>query len=178
MRCIQRSGWRSCGRTRRDTGLVLFVSCGGRTFFWNANDIRWRGETDKQGIAHAKPLTSAARTMLETARDRSAAIEYVWVFPEGRRASGIAIAKPRSRHTFKNWWGKAESLADLSHTERWGWHSLRRKCWRAIRALIQSVFAAPWQAGARSCRAGTLGEFAQRVHSSRNHQNELREHPR
>ena len=51
----------------------------------------------------------------------------VWLFPEVRRTAGSAIAEPRSRHTFKNWWEKAELLAELSRTEQWGWHSLRWK---------------------------------------------------
>jgi integrase len=94
---------------------------------WDANEVRWRGETDKQGMAHATPLTSAARAELETARDRSGAIGDVWVFPEERRTASTRSPMPRSRHTFKNWWAKAEALAELPHTERWGWHSLRRK---------------------------------------------------
>jgi integrase len=94
---------------------------------WDANEIRWRSETDKQGMAHTTPLASAARAMLETARDRNGAIGDVWVFPEERRMASSTSPKPRSRHTFKNWWAKGEALADLPHTERWGWHSLRRK---------------------------------------------------
>lgn len=94
---------------------------------WDASDVRWRGETDKEGTAHTTPLTSVAREALAAARDRSGAIGDVWVFPEERRTAGRTYTLPRSRHTFKNWWRKAEALAGLAHDDRWGWHSLRRK---------------------------------------------------
>lgn len=94
---------------------------------WDASDVRWRGETDKEGAAHSTPLTGVALEALATARDQDGTIGNTWVFPEQRRTPGRVLAGPRSRHTFAKWWREAEGRAGLAHDDRWGWHSLRRK---------------------------------------------------
>ena len=94
---------------------------------WEASNVRWRGETDKEETAHTTPLTPIAREALAVARDQSGTIGVRFVFPEERRMHGSTEARPRSRHTFAKWWQKAEALAGLAHDDRWGWHSMRRK---------------------------------------------------
>ena len=45
-----------------------------------------------------------------------------WLFPSPEDSS-----KPCSRHLLRDWWRRAEKLAEIPRTARLGWHSLRRK---------------------------------------------------
>jgi integrase len=36
-------------------------------------------------------------------------------------------SRPASRHLVRDWWRRAEKLAEVPRTPRLGWHSLRRK---------------------------------------------------
>lgn len=84
--------------------------------------IRWRAENDKMEREHRTPTTSAAVEALEAERRKRPAVGDAWVFPAPEDA-----AKPCSRHLVRDWWQRAEEVAELDHEPRMGWHSLRRK---------------------------------------------------
>lgn len=88
----------------------------------SAGLIRWRGEEDKTGNEHVTPLTDAAREGLQSAQQVCAAIGETWVLPSPTDPSG-----PVSRHLLRDWWYRAEELAELGHIKGLGWHGLRRK---------------------------------------------------
>lgn len=60
--------------------------------------------------------------MLELSRRKWKAIGDGWIFPAPEDSS-----KRVSRHLVRNWWQRAEKLADLPRAARRGWHSFRRK---------------------------------------------------
>jgi len=60
--------------------------------------------------------------MFERSRRKREVIGDGWIFPAPED-----LSKPVSRHLVRNWWQRAEKLADLPRTARRGWHSLRRK---------------------------------------------------
>lgn len=64
-------------------------------------------------------LTSHA---LQASRQHNPAIGDAWVFPAPEDPS-----KPCSRHLMRDWWDRAEELAELDAVEGLGWHGLRRK---------------------------------------------------
>lgn len=84
--------------------------------------ILWREEEDKAGNEHVTPLTEEAVSALKRAQEEHAAIGEAWVLPAPKDAS-----KPVSRHLLRDWWNRAERLADLEPVEGLGWHGLRRK---------------------------------------------------
>ena len=88
----------------------------------SAQTIRWRGEADKSSHEHVTPLTKAATKALKGAQENRAAIGDTWVLPSPEDDS-----KPVSRHLLRDWWYRAEELAELDHIDGLGWHGLRRK---------------------------------------------------
>jgi integrase len=84
--------------------------------------IRWRGENDKIGFEHETPLTNEAVAALDAARRERPAVGEAFVF-----AAPGDPQKPCSRHLFRDWWQRMESLAELDHVAGRGWHSLRRQ---------------------------------------------------
>lgn len=84
--------------------------------------VRWRGGTDKAGHEHVTPLTELAVDELRKAQAERAGIGEAWVLPAPEDAS-----EPVSRHLLRDWWYRAEDLAELEHVKRLGWHGLRRK---------------------------------------------------
>jgi len=84
--------------------------------------IRWRAENDKIGMEHSPPLSVEALRILEQSRRNRASIGDGWLFPSPEDSS-----KPCSRHLLRDWWRRAEKLAEIPRTARLGWHSLRRK---------------------------------------------------
>lgn len=95
-----------------------------RTLRWSDVDVehsrlRWRAENDKIGFEHTTPLAEAA---LRALREAPRGIGDAWVFPNPADPN-----VPCSRHLMRDWWERAMELAELSDTQRLGWHSLRRK---------------------------------------------------
>ncbi len=84
--------------------------------------VRWRAENDKIGFEHETVLTPAAKQALERARRIRPSIGDTWIFPDP-----VDPTKPSSRHKFRDWWNRAEALAELRPERGRGWHSLRRK---------------------------------------------------
>lgn len=84
--------------------------------------IRWRGEADKRGKAHITPMTEPAREALRESRSERPAVGEAWVLPAPKHAS-----QPCSKSIMRDWWLRAEELADLEHVNGLGWHGLRRK---------------------------------------------------
>ncbi|HKV51094.1 MAG TPA: tyrosine-type recombinase/integrase [Gemmatimonadaceae bacterium] len=84
--------------------------------------ILWRAEHDKIGFEHETPLTPEAIMALETARARELRIGDSWVFP-----SPTDPERHCSRHLLRDWWQRAEKLAELPAVRGRGYHSLRRK---------------------------------------------------
>jgi integrase len=84
--------------------------------------VHWRAETDKIGFARETPLTEAAIAALVEALEGRPVIGIAWVLPAPKDAS-----KPCSKNLMKNWWKKAEALADVEHIPGLGWHGFRRK---------------------------------------------------
>ena len=82
----------------------------------------WRGKHDKIGFEHETPLTEAGEMALQEARSQSPGIGEAFVLPSPEDNS-----KPCSRHVLRDWWLRAEDLAELEHVKGMGWHSLRRK---------------------------------------------------
>lgn len=87
-----------------------------------AGTIRWRGAEDKTGHEHVTPLTDAASDILRRTRADQGAIGESWLLPSPEDES-----KPVSRHLLRDWWYRAEELAELEHIDGLGWHGLRRK---------------------------------------------------
>jgi integrase len=84
--------------------------------------IRWRAENDKIGFEHETVLTPVAKQALLRARRARKSIGDTWIFPAPGNPS-----EPCSRHLFRDWWKRAEALAELQPERGRGWHSLRRK---------------------------------------------------
>lgn len=84
--------------------------------------ILWRGEHDKIGFEHETVLTQEAISALETARSRQLRIGDAWVLPSPTDAE-----RRCSRHLLRDWWQRAEKLAELPAVRGRGYHSLRRK---------------------------------------------------
>lgn len=84
--------------------------------------VRWRGGEDKSGNEHVTPLTAEAARSLREARAERPAVGDAWVFPSPEDPT-----EPCSRHLFRDWWERAEELADLEHIDGLGWHGIRRK---------------------------------------------------
>lgn len=99
--------------------------------------IRWRDENDKIGWEHRTPLTPEAAAALLKAREHNPAIGDSWVLP-----SPADPSRPCSRNIMRDWWNAAQERAGLSHIERLGWHSLRRKFANDLRDLPLKDLAA------------------------------------
>jgi integrase len=84
--------------------------------------MRWRADSDKIGFQHYTPLTDKALRALETARESNPGRGRTWVLP-----SPSHPAKPCSRNILRDWWYRAEELAELEHVKGLAWHGLRRK---------------------------------------------------
>ena len=84
--------------------------------------IRWRGEHEKSGYEHRTPVTPEAVAVLEEARRHNPGIGDIPVLPAPRDPS-----KSASRSLARDWWKKAQTLAELEPRRGRGWHSLRRK---------------------------------------------------
>lgn len=84
--------------------------------------IRWRAENDKIGFEHETVLTPVAKQALLRARKARKSIGDTWIFPAPGNTS-----EPCSRHLFRDWWKRAEALAELQPERGRGWHSVRRK---------------------------------------------------
>lgn len=98
-----------------------------RRLRWSDLDLeegvaRWRGSEDKMANEHLTALSEPAVEALKRAQSEQAAIGEAWVFPAPGDAS-----EPCSRHLMRDWWLRAEELADLDHVEGMGWHALRRR---------------------------------------------------
>lgn len=98
-----------------------------RRLRWSDLDLeeevaRWRGSEDKMGNEHLTALSDAAIGVLRSARQERPAVGDTWVFPAPGDAS-----EPCSRHLMRDWWLKAEELAELEHVDGMGWHALRRR---------------------------------------------------
>lgn len=84
--------------------------------------VFWRAEHEKTGREHVTPLSQAAISALELARERSPGIGDAPVLPAPKDRSS-----PGSSDLFKAFWSKAERAAGLEHVLGGGWHSVRRK---------------------------------------------------
>ena len=84
--------------------------------------IRWRGEHEKSGYEHRTPVTPEALAVLEEARRHNPGIGDIPVLPAPKDPS-----KSASRSLARDWWKKAQTLAELEPRRGRGWHSLRRK---------------------------------------------------
>ncbi|MGZ3468234.1 MAG: tyrosine-type recombinase/integrase [Gemmatimonadaceae bacterium] len=98
-----------------------------RQLRWSDVDLKekrilWRAENDKIGMEHSPPLSLEAVRVLEQSRRKGQSIGDGWLFPSPDDSS-----KPCSRHLVRDWWRRAEKLAEIPRTARLGWHSLRRK---------------------------------------------------
>ncbi len=84
--------------------------------------IRWRGEHEKTGYEHHTPVTVEALSVLEEARRHNPGIGDAPLLPAPKDPSACM-----SRSLARDWWKKAETLAELAPKRGRGWHSLRRK---------------------------------------------------
>lgn len=83
------------------------------------------------------PLTPEAAAALRKARENNPAIGDYWVLH-----SPADPSRPCSRNIMRDWWNAAQERAGLSHVERLGWHSLRRKFANDLRELPLKDLAA------------------------------------
>ena len=88
----------------------------------DARTIRWRGEHEKTGYEHRTPMTAMARAVLVEARRHNPGIGDAPVMPAPKDPFACM-----SRSLARDWWERAEKLADLEPKRGRGWHSLRRK---------------------------------------------------
>lgn len=84
--------------------------------------IRWRAGNEKTGFEHFTPMTNQAQAAFEYARANNPGIGETPLFPAPGNDSEFM-----SRHLSRDWWKKAERLAELDPKPGRGWHSLRRK---------------------------------------------------
>lgn len=84
--------------------------------------VKWRREGDKLNREHVTPLSEAAIDLLQRVAVEKPAAGTSWILP-----SPTDPQSPCSRHLTRDWWNRAEKLADLDHVKGMGWHSLRRK---------------------------------------------------
>lgn len=80
--------------------------------------IRWRSENDKQRREHVCPISDVLLVELEQQRRHESGL----LFPSDRKPG-----HPLRREVFVTWWGAMEVRSGLAHSERLGWHALRRK---------------------------------------------------
>lgn len=86
-----------------------------------AKRITWRQESDKIGYEHVTPMSPAARTALEGARQHTLGIGNTPVIP-----TPLDRAKPVSRHLARDWLERAQEAAGLPPEPGRGWHAFRR----------------------------------------------------
>ena len=84
--------------------------------------VRWRAENEKSGYEHTTPVTPEAVAVLEVARRRNPGTGEAPVLPATNDPSASM-----SRSLARNWWNRAQKLAELTPKRGRGWHSLRRK---------------------------------------------------
>ena len=84
--------------------------------------IRWRGEHEKTGYEHRTPVTARALAALEEARRHNPGIGDAPLLTAPKDPFACM-----SRSLARDWWKKAETLAELEPKRGRGWHSLRRK---------------------------------------------------
>lgn len=84
--------------------------------------IRWSADTEKTGYAHVTPITNEAKAALELARSKHPGIGDAPVLPAPKDPG-----KSIGRYVLRDWWKRAEKLAELPPEPGRGWHSLRRK---------------------------------------------------
>jgi integrase len=101
--------------------------------------IRWRAESDKQGVAHITPIAKDVRDELERYIDANPRIGDVPLFP-----SVEDDAKPLSRSVSTKWLVRAETLAELPKLTGGIFHPYRR-LWATERKHLPDVDVA--QAG-------------------------------
>ncbi len=89
---------------------------------WTGCSILWRAENDKLDFEHRTPMTQQTVEALGVYRSRNPTIRLPHVFPSPGDGT-----RPVSRHLLRDWWRRAEVLAELGRVEGRGWHSLRRK---------------------------------------------------
>ncbi len=80
-------------------------------------------------MEHSPPLSGEAVSVLEQSWRKRESIGDAWLFLSLEHSS-----KPCSRHLLRDWWRRAEKLAEIPRTARLGWHSLRRKFVNDIKA--------------------------------------------
>ena len=115
-----RGAW--CSPTKRDTASVPSECFDGRTSDLDSRTLRWRGEHEKTGYEHRTPVTVEALSVLEEARRHNPRIGDAPLLPAPKDPSACM-----SRSLARDWWKKAEELAELEPKRGRGWHSLRRK---------------------------------------------------
>ena len=89
---------------------------------FDGRTIRWREEHEKTGYEHRTPVTVEALSVLEEARRHNPGIGDAPLLPAPKDP-----VKCMSRSLARDWWKKAETLAELAPKRGRGWHSLRRK---------------------------------------------------
>jgi integrase len=95
--------------------------------------LRWRSETDKQGVLHITPISPVARTALESYLARNPRVGDVPLLPGPRVA-----AEPLSRVVATRWLVRAEEAAELPKLDHGAWHPYRR-LWASERRHLPDV---------------------------------------
>lgn len=98
--------------------------------------IRWRAESDKQGIMHVTAIAPALRAELERYLAANPRVGEVPLFPSVERHD-VAL----SRHTVTKWLVRAEALAGLPKLAGGVYHPYRR-LWATERQHINDVSVA------------------------------------
>ena len=83
--------------------------------------VRWSAASDKLGYETVAPISAEARAALEANLRAHLRVGDAPLFP----MTGDA-AKPVAKVRAGYWLRRAETLAELPHLERGGWHALRR----------------------------------------------------
>jgi integrase len=95
--------------------------------------IRWRGETDKQGLLHITPISPAARAALELHLARHLRVGDVPLMP-----GPIDATTPLSRQLASRWLARAEVAAGLPKLAGGAFHPYRR-LWASERRHLADV---------------------------------------
>ncbi|WP_420449230.1 tyrosine-type recombinase/integrase [Candidatus Palauibacter sp.] len=102
---------------------------------FEGRELRWRAAHEKTGHEHVTPMTDEAAAVLKDAAKRGG--------PETEHSPVLPALKDNSecagRSLVRNWWNRAQRLAELEPKRGRAWHSLRRKFASDLMALPLKV---------------------------------------
>jgi integrase len=100
--------------------------------------IRWRADSDKQGIERITPISLTVRTELDAYLAANPRLGEVPLLPMTDEVDHGTPEKTLTRNVASNWLAKAERLAGLPKLRGGLWHAYRR-LWATERKNLPDV---------------------------------------